>query len=431
MLATVDSIQHSLQAQPLGGYRQLRQLPRVHITSPLLSSPAHFGSTLHTLSRAIFQPVTESYLIGFTVQDVIGLWFPRIFNSLERGRIRYNPAQDPDTSKRTESEQRNHAIKETIKGLNWWNGFEETAREVQSGPGYLLAQSIFVGIATSYWLGRRGLMMSVKNLDTYSCHLAQVLLSKQINLNSLNNSNSQRQILDKLLKQMTSQLKLNKHAELAIPAVLSPAEQKMLTNSEQILQSWLSKHFTQATPVRIYDALNTWQKQYLNTLASPLKLAEKSKKLAPLEKVFEELVSQWNTKVKGITNPTQLLAFDLPKLPSIIPNKTIQSTIEARPFLVNLEKFTTVIPTILKDLKPTSQSVRSVINNFRNTSVVNKFWVCIIATILGCLNHFYVSAIAQSVKRKYPANRLIPLPQNNMVKHTQLSYNAMEGQSHA
>lgn len=389
------------------------QLARAHIAaSPTLyqTSP-HFGNRFHALSRSIFQPVAESYLIGFTVQDVFGLWFPRIWNSLERGRIHYNPKHDPDAAKRSAAspmDQKRYALQQNLKGLNWWNGFEETAREVQSGPGYLLVQSIFVAAATAWCLGGRSLMMSVKNLDTYTSHLNHVL-------QTMGTPKSSTQIVSKLVHQMTGNLEGDRVSKLAISPNMSRAERQMLTKSEQHLQQWLGTHFKNNAGVTFADAFKQWKKQYLQVLNAKSGLAKKSSALNPIEKVFEELVVQWNGTVKGVTNPTKMTLFELPKVASAIPGKVLQSSMDAHQFLLNMEKFSTTIPAVLKNLAG-NKPVMTVLNTLRNSSVTNKFWVCVIATLLGGLNHFYVSAVAQSVKRKYPANRLIPLPQSS-VRH--------------
>jgi hypothetical protein len=97
------------------------------------ASPS-FGR-LSLIAEKFFQPVTENYLWGFMAQDVLGLWIPRIYSSLERGRIPYDRRKDTKYGTRTPQDQKRFEWWRTIKGLNYWNGWEETAREIQNGPG--------------------------------------------------------------------------------------------------------------------------------------------------------------------------------------------------------------------------------------------------------------------------------------------------------
>lgn len=127
------------------------------------------GNILNHLTDAlvpIFQKITEVYVVSFLAMDVIGLWAPRIWTSAKTGRIAYDPSKDPEAKDKPFGEQVKLWIKGNIKGLNWPNLEEETAREAATGPGLLVIPSVMYAFAGRA-LGRTGIHLRHEALNGF------------------------------------------------------------------------------------------------------------------------------------------------------------------------------------------------------------------------------------------------------------------------
>lgn len=98
----------------------------------------------------IFRPVLENIIVGIMVVDVFAMWVPRVFGALTRGAFNYSPKTDPQAQGKTGWDLKKHVFKKRIDGLNWINAFEETMREVASGP------ALFVWPTLIFMAARRG-----------------------------------------------------------------------------------------------------------------------------------------------------------------------------------------------------------------------------------------------------------------------------------
>lgn len=89
-----------------------------------------------------FQNITEVFLWGFMAQDMVAMWLPRVWTSLQVGKQPYDPNQDPQMKDKPFGHQAKAWLANNWKGLNWVNFFEETKREVATGPGLLAVPAL-------------------------------------------------------------------------------------------------------------------------------------------------------------------------------------------------------------------------------------------------------------------------------------------------
>ncbi|MCA9789547.1 MAG: hypothetical protein KC462_07225, partial [Cyanobacteria bacterium HKST-UBA05] len=95
----------------------------------------------NTLAR-IFRPVLENIFAGIMVVDVFCYWIPRVWGALTRGAFDYDPDRDPQAYGKQGWDRQKHVLNQRLKGLNWINAWEETMREVASGPALFIWPSI-------------------------------------------------------------------------------------------------------------------------------------------------------------------------------------------------------------------------------------------------------------------------------------------------
>ncbi len=104
-----------------------------------------FGGVQQALlngSVATFQNITEVFLWGFLAQDMIAMWLPRVWTSLQEGKETYDPSEDPNTQDKPFGEQVRSWLTGNWKGLNWVNFAEGTKREIATGPGLLAVPAL-------------------------------------------------------------------------------------------------------------------------------------------------------------------------------------------------------------------------------------------------------------------------------------------------
>ncbi len=163
-----------LSSAQFNGTKMLSPYPSGYRAATVkLSNPKFSGFSDGAAS--IFKPITEQYIYGFFAQDVVALWIPRIINALRRGRNAYNPNEDPNLREGHPIQQKLHALYMNVKGLNYPNCIEETSREVETGPGLIVAQSIialgFAAVLGSKW----ALMMGNHELQEFGKALKQTI----------------------------------------------------------------------------------------------------------------------------------------------------------------------------------------------------------------------------------------------------------------
>lgn len=121
--------------------------------TPATVSPQFSGiqTRLMNASRdkmiSIFGKISEVFLVAFLAQDVVGMWLPRVGVSLKRGRIHYDPENDPNAQHLPMKDKVKVWIKKNFKGLNWVNFTEEAGREFATGPGVLMIPTVMYAFA--------------------------------------------------------------------------------------------------------------------------------------------------------------------------------------------------------------------------------------------------------------------------------------------
>lgn len=407
----------------------IRQLPRAHIvsgqsrlranqgighvqTEGVSHQPLQFGSITSRALQGFFQPVTENYLAGFMAQDVIALWIPRIIGSLDRGRIPYNPEKDQNYGKRNPGSQRAHHLKESVKGLNWWNGWEETGREFQSGPGFMLLNGlVFLG-GCRMLAGKRGLLIAYPQLKQFFAHLSKISTPELLGqLGKLPEKQKHAALLKQFLNQMTAHHFDAQTLQATLPIISgkNTGALSLLNKGEKSFQHWLSKlpQASQSNTISIKTVFDNWSQQYVNALTKGHSGAKLNKVLKPLENHFNELVYQTNVHVKNISDPNKLSSLEIAPL-----LKGQQATgVNASQFTEAMEKFSTTIDDLIKK-SPKELTIDNWQKHLKETMEKMVTWkmpLSILATFLGGINHFYVSSVTQVSSRNYPANRLIRL----------------------
>lgn len=111
---------------------RVAQAPRVGFGGEAM---ARLGTRSVNGLLSVFNQIDSSYLVGFLAMDVVGLWIERIFTGLLAGRYHYDPQADPANRQRSPLQRRVTAARETLKGLNWPNMWEELKREALTAPG--------------------------------------------------------------------------------------------------------------------------------------------------------------------------------------------------------------------------------------------------------------------------------------------------------
>ena len=118
---------------------------QVSATGPKNKNGVQFGGAGQALlngSVGTFQNITEVFLWGFLAQDMIAMWLPRVWTSLQEGRKPYEPAKDPEMKDKPFSEQLKAWVTGNAQGLNWVNFYEGTKREIATGPGLLAVPAL-------------------------------------------------------------------------------------------------------------------------------------------------------------------------------------------------------------------------------------------------------------------------------------------------
>jgi len=127
-----------------------------------------FGSATHTTVNKFllptFQKLTEVFLWSFLGVDLLCLWVPRITNSLVTGAIPYDSRQDPSAQNLSFPRLAGRWVDRNFMGLNWRNLYEESKREIGSGPGTLAIPAVvFLGVR--HVLNKRHMELSYHSIE--------------------------------------------------------------------------------------------------------------------------------------------------------------------------------------------------------------------------------------------------------------------------
>ncbi|MBY0450804.1 MAG: hypothetical protein K2X01_09300 [Cyanobacteria bacterium] len=126
---------------------QVAHVPSVQFGGAITNISRRLGDVAANNLEKVFQNIVEIFLWAFIAQDVVSMWVPRIEVSLTRGRVHYDPTTDPSNQGLTPRQQMAKSLVKNIKGLNWPNLYEETMREVATGPGVLMVPTVIYSIA--------------------------------------------------------------------------------------------------------------------------------------------------------------------------------------------------------------------------------------------------------------------------------------------
>jgi len=143
--------------------------PAKFVTSPNFMQQVQLQSG-NVLAK-VFRPVSEVFLVGIMVGDFFGFWVPRVGNALKRGAFDYNPNTDPVlATKKTPWQRKQYIFWQRVKRLNWRNAFEETMREIASGPALFLFPTLVFSIATKLY-GKSSIELSTPMLKQFAAAL--------------------------------------------------------------------------------------------------------------------------------------------------------------------------------------------------------------------------------------------------------------------
>ncbi|MCE2930633.1 MAG: hypothetical protein LW809_04520 [Vampirovibrionales bacterium] len=149
---------------------------------------AGYASTLNpALAAGLASKIDSQFFWDFTILDFVGMAFPRISRSLQRGALPYDPEKDPEAQKRKGLDKWIYIKRKKAENANWANLREEMLREIQAAPGSLLVPALVFGLVPVMsrnkllsWMGRRTLHMSEKELTQEHQNIQQFLSEKPI-----------------------------------------------------------------------------------------------------------------------------------------------------------------------------------------------------------------------------------------------------------
>lgn len=155
---------HGHKKKPLTSHE-----PKVGVPPELaILGTVGYASTFNpAMAAGLAAKIDSQFFWNFTVLDFVGMAFPRISRSLQRGALPYDPEKDPEAQKREGLDKWWYIKQQQIHNANWANLKEEMLREIQAAPGSLLVPTIVFSalpLASRFkalnWTGRRSLLMS-------------------------------------------------------------------------------------------------------------------------------------------------------------------------------------------------------------------------------------------------------------------------------
>lgn len=373
-----------------------------------------------------FQLITESFMWNFFVQDFFSLWVPRVSSALRRGRDKYNPETDPKFQKGKPLRQWMRHLYKNVAGLNYKNSWEETLREVETGPGIFVFPAAIVGWSASKLWGKHGAVLSTTDLKDYQAALTRTLKSPELlKAGILQAGTSAQQVEKGILKHFLEDMLLKGKShflqqegllrEIGVNAAAD------LPDVDKTLVKYLKTIAPQKLPGKVtyQEALTHWIHQWAETLPTknwkwfndPYVL-----KLEEMNTVFDRLVFYFNDKVLKIKNPEKLA-----ELTVNMPAGVVQEKTAAKHFLENLRKFKTYIMDVnrmahqhVQGPAATGWTQRLKTALLEASEVVyakaakNKLLAMTASVFITGIALICISAIAQHDKA-YPANRKVKL----------------------
>jgi hypothetical protein len=149
---------------------------------------AGYASTLNpALAAGLASKIDSQFFWDFTILDFVGMAFPRVSRSLQRGAVPYDPEKDPEAQQRKGLDKWIYIRRKKAENANWANLREEMLREIQAAPGSLLVPALVFGLVPLAsrnkllsWTGRRALQMSENELTQEHKNVQQFLSEKPI-----------------------------------------------------------------------------------------------------------------------------------------------------------------------------------------------------------------------------------------------------------
>lgn len=385
--------------QPAGHYARTKHL--------------RFGNVTDGMAR-MFKPITEQFVYGFFAQDVVALWIPRIINALRRGRIPYNPQEDPAIREKKPLQQWLHSIYMNTKGLNYSNATEETLREVETGPGLLVAQSILYGLAATALFGKLAIMMGQQDLKDYKGAFVKSVSAPHMTtlLNGYRTAHP-RVLEQKVMQQFMEDLLLKGHFKTGLSKTI--ALQSLLKGSaeDKALFRMLKAAFPGKTEVTYKDALKLWINRWVKMDNRQVRYALQASN--EMETMFKRIALWFNDDALKITNPAKLNILNVPMLkhhPQTSVDHLLENVRKFRFFAsetVGRARGQMSAGLVAKGWGENLQTfIKDTSEKMMRRISVNKFGLGLAATILAGVTVIWVSAIAQRGKA-YPANRTLAL----------------------
>lgn len=381
----------------------------------------HFAGGVETLAN-VFQPITEQFVYGFIAQDVIALWVPRIINALRRGREPYNPAEDPSVRAERPFQQWLHSIYMNAKGLNYTNATEETLREVETGPGLLIAQSVLYGAATAFMLGKLALVMGYSDLKAFKNTYVNMLKAPDMpNLLATSSTMKRAAFERNILHRFMAGLLMDGHFKSGLREKLPIEHITNGTQDDKALIQLLQKAFPdrELTRLTYKDVLGAWSTKWSELIVKPHKFADKGylKHSDELESVLNRLVYWFNDNAGNLrqgVKPAKLNIMHVPQLGQ-------HSETSVSHFVENSRKFATFIrdsigmtrkKALNGAISGTGASLQKSLiqasEKLLKSSAISKMGLSLLATVFAGITVITVSAMAQRGKT-YPANRNLML----------------------
>ena len=147
-----------------------------------------YASTLNpAVAAGLASKIDSQFFWDFTILDFVGMGFPRISRSLQRGALPYDPKKDPEAQRRKGLDKWVYIKRKESENANWVNLREEMLREVQAAPGSLLVPALVFGFVPLLsrnkflsWTGRRTLHMSEKEVTQEYQNLTHFLSEQSV-----------------------------------------------------------------------------------------------------------------------------------------------------------------------------------------------------------------------------------------------------------
>jgi hypothetical protein len=383
--------------------------PQARKKENLLSSPpvsVRFGGLNDLLAKAM-QPITEQFIWGFTFQDVMILWPSRILSSLRRGRDAYDIQKDPVMRTKPPLKQLAYSTYRNLKGLNYSNATEETLREVETGPGLLVAQSIIYGVAMVLMAGKAAMLMGYDQLKAYRGAFLKSLEQTPVlgqTAGFLSNKMTSSQLVEHFMENL-----LHPEFQYQTTGQRLIDLSKLTHQTDKPLKELLGKMYPKATQVKYADAVKAWIKQWVSLKHNGRFIDKQHQhRSEELEHAFKRILYWFKEQVYKTPNPRSL---------HMVKVSLAKDPITVDSMLHNIEKFKPYLEETLKSAKKTTPgasgaSLKTALVNqsqrLLKKITINKFLLGGIATALAAGTVILVSALAQK-GRAYPANRKLQL----------------------